>query len=95
MAKLIHSFSHKTGTQNVGFFMPFIRDFPVFKRRMHQVHEFAFVFDSSFCQPAPARWRVVALKIDVVNEWAFLELNSFISFGYIKKISPRKGDYAG
>jgi hypothetical protein len=23
--------------------MPFIRDFPVFKRRMHQVHEFAFV----------------------------------------------------
>ncbi|HGG8910735.1 hypothetical protein ASU91_20680 [Enterobacter hormaechei subsp. steigerwaltii] len=30
MAKLIHAFSHKTGTKNVGFFMPFIRDYPVF-----------------------------------------------------------------
>ncbi|ULQ21556.1 hypothetical protein JFN84_19910 [Enterobacter hormaechei subsp. xiangfangensis] len=60
MSKLIHAFSHKTGTQNVGFFMPFIRDFPVFKRCMHQVHEFAFVFYSSFCQPAPALARLGA-----------------------------------
>ncbi|MFB4484365.1 hypothetical protein [Enterobacter hormaechei] len=60
MAKLIHAFSHKTGAQNVGFFMPFIRDFPVFKQRMHQVHEFAFVFYSCVCQPAPALARLEA-----------------------------------
>lgn len=29
MAKLIHAFSHKTDTKNVGFFMPLSRDFPV------------------------------------------------------------------
>jgi len=60
MAKLIHAFSHKTGTQNVGFFMPFIRDFPVFKQRMHRVHEFAFVFYPCVCQPAPALARLGA-----------------------------------
>lgn len=42
------------------FFMPFIRDFPVFKQRMHQVHEFAFVFYSCVCQPAPALARLGA-----------------------------------
>uniref|UniRef100_A0A7M2QN65 Uncharacterized protein n=1 Tax=feces metagenome TaxID=1861841 RepID=A0A7M2QN65_9ZZZZ len=28
---------------------------------MHQVHEFAFVFDSSICEPAPALARLGAL----------------------------------
>ncbi|MET5650462.1 hypothetical protein WIA03_11650 [Enterobacter hormaechei] len=36
--------------------MPFIRDFPVFKQRMHQVHEFAFVFIPAFASQRQ-HWR--------------------------------------
>lgn len=46
--------SHKTGTQNVGLFMPFTRDFLVIKLCMHQMHDFASVFYYSVCRSAPA-----------------------------------------
>jgi hypothetical protein len=36
-----------------------------------------------------------ASSFDVVNWWTRVEINPFISFGYYKKISLRKGDYAG
>lgn len=54
------SFHTKTGTENAGFFMPFFRYFSVFKRCVHLVHEFAFVFYARFCQRAPVLVRLGA-----------------------------------
>ncbi len=36
-----------------------------------------------------------AFCIDAVNVWTLNEIIPFISVFYNKKISPRKGDYAG